>query len=101
MILDSFRLDGRIALVTGSSRGLGQGAAVALAARWTGRAHSILGSLIDNYTPVRPEASDALLLHGVYDLPKDNGVDEGTLWGDYFFLEALMRVTRPDWRKYW
>ena len=31
MILDSFRLDGRIALVTGSSRGLGQGAAVALA----------------------------------------------------------------------
>jgi 2-deoxy-D-gluconate 3-dehydrogenase len=31
MILDSFRLDGKIALVTGSSRGLGQGAAVALA----------------------------------------------------------------------
>lgn len=31
MILDSFRLDGRVALVTGSTRGLGQGAAVALA----------------------------------------------------------------------
>ncbi|MEP6984643.1 MAG: 2-dehydro-3-deoxy-D-gluconate 5-dehydrogenase KduD [Chloroflexota bacterium] len=31
MILDQFRLDGRIALVTGSSRGLGQAAAVALA----------------------------------------------------------------------
>lgn len=31
MILDTFRLDGRTALVTGSSRGLGQGAAVALA----------------------------------------------------------------------
>jgi 2-deoxy-D-gluconate 3-dehydrogenase len=31
MILDQFRLDGRIALVTGSSRGLGQGAALALA----------------------------------------------------------------------
>ena len=31
MILDSFRLDGKVALVTGSSRGLGQGAAVALA----------------------------------------------------------------------
>ena len=31
MILDSFHLDGKIALVTGSSRGLGQGAAIALA----------------------------------------------------------------------
>ena len=31
MILDSFRLDGRVALVTGSSRGLGQAAALALA----------------------------------------------------------------------
>lgn len=31
MILDSFRLDGQVALVTGTSRGLGQGAAIALA----------------------------------------------------------------------
>ncbi|RLK52701.1 2-dehydro-3-deoxy-D-gluconate 5-dehydrogenase KduD [Microbacterium telephonicum] len=31
MILDSFRLDGRVAVVTGSSRGLGRGAALALA----------------------------------------------------------------------
>ena len=31
MILDSFKLDGRVALVTGSSRGLGQAAALALA----------------------------------------------------------------------
>ncbi|SFC34622.1 2-deoxy-D-gluconate 3-dehydrogenase [Nocardioides terrae] len=31
MILDSFRLDGKVALVTGANRGLGQGAAIALA----------------------------------------------------------------------
>ncbi|CAL8975238.1 2-dehydro-3-deoxy-D-gluconate 5-dehydrogenase [Cellulomonas sp. T2.31MG-18] len=31
MILDTFRLDGKVALVTGTSRGLGQAAAVALA----------------------------------------------------------------------
>lgn len=31
MILDRFRLDGRVALVTGTTRGLGQGAAIALA----------------------------------------------------------------------
>ncbi len=73
----------------------------ARAEAWTRSAQSILHSLIRNYTPARPEDSDALLLHGVYDLPKHNGVDEGTLWGDYFFLEALVRVTRPDWKKYW
>ena len=73
----------------------------ARAAEWTARAHAILASLIANYTPAAPDEADALLLHSVYDLPKGNGVDEGTLWGDYFYLEALMRVARPEWRKYW
>lgn len=71
------------------------------AATWTERAHAMLVSLVANYTPATPENSDALILHSVYDLPKDNGVDEGTLWGDYFYLEALMRVSRPEWKKYW
>ncbi len=31
MILDHFKLNGQVALVTGASRGLGQGAALALA----------------------------------------------------------------------
>ncbi len=57
----------------------------------------ILGSLIDDYT----STGNALLRHGVYDKPKGVGVDEGTLWGDYFYLEALTRVTRPDWTHPW
>lgn len=61
--------------------------------------------LVDAATGYTPQAegveSDALLLHSVYDLPTGNGVDEGCLWGDYFYLEALMRYTRPDWRRYW
>lgn len=64
-------------------------------------ARRILDSLITGYLPTRPEDSDALLLHGVYDLPKDHGIDEGNLWGDYFYLEALMRAVRPDWQRYW
>jgi unsaturated chondroitin disaccharide hydrolase len=64
-------------------------------------AHTILTSLITSYTPADPEDSDALLLHGVYDLPKNVGVDEGTLWGDYFYLEALTRVAMPDWKPFW
>jgi unsaturated chondroitin disaccharide hydrolase len=73
----------------------------ARAAEWTARAESILASLIARYTPASPDDADALLLHSVYDLPKDNGVDEGTLWGDYFYMEALTRVARPEWKKYW
>jgi unsaturated chondroitin disaccharide hydrolase len=49
----------------------------------------ILTSLSASYA-AGPE-SNALILHGVYDKPKGVGVDEGNLWGDYFYLEALTR----------
>jgi len=71
------------------------------AARAEWLARRILTSLTENYTPTAPAAADALLLHSVYDLPKNVGVDEGTLWGDYFYLEALMRATNPQWKRYW
>ncbi|MCJ1705779.1 MULTISPECIES: glycoside hydrolase family 88 protein [unclassified Rathayibacter] len=71
------------------------------AARWRDAAHRILAALIRECAPESPEAADTVLLHSVYDLPKNVGVDEGTLWGDYFYLEALMRVSRPEWRPYW
>ena len=64
-------------------------------------ADAILDSLITGYTPHAGDSSDALLLRGVYDLPKGVGINEGTLWGDYFYLEALMRRARPGWRPYW
>jgi unsaturated chondroitin disaccharide hydrolase len=63
-------------------------------------AGQILGSLIDSYAGRLPAAT-ALLLHGVYDKPKGVAVDEGNLWGDYFYLEALTRHTRPDWVAPW
>ena len=69
--------------------------------RYRRAAESILDSLIAGYTPVPDDSSDALLLRGVYDMPKGIGVDEGTLWGDYYYLEALTRRVRPDWRPYW
>lgn len=71
-------------------------------ARYRAAAQRILASLIQHYTPTEPTDSDALLLHGVYDLPKGRGVDEGNLWGDYFYLESLARRALPaDWRPYW
>jgi len=73
----------------------------ARAARARSEADTLIDSLIARARPADPAASDALLLHGVYDLPKARGVDEGTLWGDYFFLEALVRRALPEWERYW
>lgn len=70
------------------------------AERYVAAADRILASLIAHYTPADGE-SDGLVLHGVYSLPADEGVDEANLWGDYFYFEALMRTAHPEWRLYW
>jgi unsaturated chondroitin disaccharide hydrolase len=72
-----------------------------LAEHYQAAANRILGSLIDGYSTAGHPRSNALILHGVYDKPKNVGVDEGNLWGDYFFLEALTRMTRPGWVAPW
>ena len=63
--------------------------------------HRIMNSLIDGYlTKDIPEAN-GLLLHGTYSKPGNNGVDEMTNWGDYFYMEALHRMLDPEWELYW
>lgn len=69
--------------------------------RYQEAANKILASLAQNYVVCDRSKTNALLLHGVYDKNTKRGVDEGTLWGDYFYLEALMRTRRPDWQLYW
>ena len=69
--------------------------------RYQAASENILASLIANYTPRDQPEINALLLHSVYDRPKAIGVDEGSLWGDYFYMEALMRALKPDWAIYW
>ena len=41
-----------------------------------------------------------LLKHAVYHKPHGIGVDESCIWGDYFYLEGLVRLTRT-WQPYW
>lgn len=62
--------------------------------------HRILGSLIDNYVNDVKEPGSPILLHGVYSWHSGKGVDEGNIWGDYYYMEALMRFSR-DWNLYW
>lgn len=65
------------------------------------RSAADLLAAVERCRPDPADSSDALLLHAVYDLPKGVGVDEGCLWGDYFYLESLARLTDPQWRPPW
>ncbi len=47
-----------------------------------------------------PEKSNALLIHGVYSLPGNLGIDEPQIYGDYYYMEALTRMC-GTWRSYW
>ena len=61
----------------------------------------IMNSLIDDYTTKNDPTANGLLLHGTYSKPGNNGIDEMTSWGDYFYMEALHRMLDPDWELYW
>ena len=63
-------------------------------------AHSMLESLIDNYTDDLTDGIQALINEGVYSWHSGKGVNEGNIWGDYFYLEALVRF-KKNWKMYW
>jgi unsaturated chondroitin disaccharide hydrolase len=76
------------------------------ALHYTEMAKKILKALVESCQVASPKISNGLLLHGTYakDSPNNpcnnRGVDECNTWGDYFFLEALVRLQK-DWKPYW
>ncbi|MBC1186052.1 glycoside hydrolase family 88 protein [Kluyvera sichuanensis] len=60
----------------------------------------IVASLTERYLSRDASACEGLLMHSVYHMPAGKGVDECCSWGDYFYLEALIRV-RQCWKPYW
>lgn len=62
--------------------------------------HCILRSLIERYTAPEIKPGNPVLLHGVYSWHSGKGVDEGNIWGDYYYMEALIRFYK-DWNLYW
>ena len=59
----------------------------------------IVKSLFENYTTEK-DLSNGIIKHGVYAIPLHVGVDECCIWGDYFYVEALMRL-KNVWNMYW
>lgn len=46
------------------------------------------------------KGANGVLANAVYHMPNKVGVDESCIWGDYFYLEALMRLGHV-WTPYW
>ncbi len=73
---------------------------------YRGIAKKSLKSLVDNYACGAESSSNGQLLHGTYakssefNTCPDLGVDECITWGDYYYMEALIRLDR-DWKLYW
>lgn len=63
-------------------------------------AHKMVRSLIENYTSEGVN-SNGILLHGVYAYHNNKGIDECNLWGDYYYMEALMRLRDKEFNTYW
>ena len=69
-------------------------------AAYEAAAFAIVETLAARYLLAPGKPGSGVLAHGVYHMPNGVGVDEACIWGDYFFLEALVRLTRT-WEPYW
>ena len=76
------------------------------AAPYLEAADKMLRALMDHCANGDYNKSNGILLHGTYardskeNTCKNRGVDECNTWGDYFYMEALIR-TLKDWNLYW
>ena len=71
-----------------------------LRAQYQSAATGMVGELSQHYLNAGGAPGSGLLKHAVYHKPHGVGVDESCIWGDYFYLEALVRLSRP-WDAYW
>lgn len=65
-----------------------------------GAAVKIINKLIDEYMIDSGDDNMGILAHGTYQLTCDKGVDTPNVFGDYYFMEALFRLT-PEFKRFW
>lgn len=63
-------------------------------------ASQMLEAIIDKCTN-DSDSYDGLINYVTHAVPFNQGFDECAVYGDYFYLEALLRYIKPDWKRYW
>lgn len=64
-------------------------------------ASQMIEAVIERCTGDIGKEYDGLICHVTHAWPQKTGIDECAIYGDYFYLEALMRLVNPDWNRYW
>ena len=70
------------------------------------QAKKLMKAVYDKYAVKDKSISNGLVLHSTYsnhspyNTCEHAGVDECNIWGDYFYMEALTRLSK-DWELYW
>ncbi len=64
-------------------------------------AAKMLDAVIDMCTGDIGVEYDGLINQVTHALPQGQGIDECAVYGDYFYLEALARFLKPDFKMYW
>lgn len=54
----------------------------------------MMNSLVTNYSTIHESGAEGLLKHGSYHVRGNLSKDDYMIWGDYFYLESLMRLEK-------
>lgn len=69
--------------------------------RWEQKIADMMNVLADNHLAGHDPDKSAILKHGTGSVPHGQGINASLIWGDYYYMEALMRMYNPDWVQYW
>ena len=69
---------------------------------WDKKVDEMLLALMDAHTTRGIESdTSAILTHGTYSVRHNLGINASLIYGDYYYMEALVRQLKPDWNRYW
>lgn len=66
-----------------------------VAGEWGERAQTMLAGLCGDAYLARESSHRGLLKHGCYSKPHRDGMDSATMFGDFYFIEALCKLVLP------
>lgn len=69
---------------------------------WEEKVHDILRELDAKHTTrIEDINSNAILTHATSDVCRNYGLNVSLIYADYYYMETLVRLLKPDWKRYW